>query len=96
MAILKGTAERGQHITGQSLVYPKVTNVTSKGGEVTITSCVDNRGVDFLGRDGNSILVPDAKGAYRVHPQKVIVTGFGEQMLISSVEGDLDQRCTTG
>lgn len=96
LAILQGTAERGQRFTGKTLAYPKVTEVTPKGGEVTIKSCVDNRGVDFLGRDGKSIRVPDAKGAYRVHPQKVIVTGFGAQMLISLVDGDLDQRCTTG
>lgn len=93
IAIFKDTAQRGQRITGKTVVHPKVTKVAGTGGEVTITSCVDTRATDFLGPNGKSIAVPDAKGAYRVFPQTVIVTQFGKQWLIRSDAKDFDKRC---
>lgn len=92
VAIVKDTAKRGQRITGQTVVYPKVIKVDH--GDVTVKACVDTRDTDFIGRDGKSIRVPDQKGAYRVHPMTVIVTQFGRSWLIRSDSSDLDTRCT--
>lgn len=94
LATFKGTAENGQRWVGRTVAYPKVTKVTAAGGEVTITACVDARGGDLLDKNGKSILVPDAKGAYRVHPETVVVTMFGNRYLIIKTSADRNSRCT--
>lgn len=94
LANLAAVAKGGQHWTGKSVVYPRVTKVDH--GDVTVKACVDRTKLDFLDRDGKSIRLPDEKGAYWTFPMTVIVTQFGKSWLIRSVVGDLDSRCVAG
>lgn len=94
LQVFKETASRGQHGVGEVAVYPKVTKVTETGGDTTVTACVDTRGSDLLDKNGKSILVPDAKGAYRTHPETVVVHRFGADYLVLTQSQDWSTRCT--